>query len=82
MLFKEGAHYIPGQGIDRSRCFTQELKYLVSYRVLIEPEYEMEILNPFDENWKGGAHPAEVEKHWGLYRADRSAKLAVRDASE
>lgn len=28
----------------------------------------------FDENWKGGAHPDEVEKHWGLFRADRTAK--------
>jgi len=32
----------------------------------------------FDENWKGGPHPAEVEKHWGLFRADRSVKQAVQ----
>ncbi len=32
----------------------------------------------FDENWKGGDHPAEVEKHWGLFRADRSGKAACR----
>lgn len=31
----------------------------------------------FDENWKGGSHPNEVEKHWGLYRADRTPKLAM-----
>ncbi len=31
----------------------------------------------FDENWKGGSHSAEVEKHWGLFRADRSAKIAI-----
>jgi exo-beta-1,3-glucanase (GH17 family) len=31
----------------------------------------------FDENWKGGTHPDEVEKHWGLYRADRTPKSAV-----
>jgi exo-beta-1,3-glucanase (GH17 family) len=31
----------------------------------------------FDENWKGGTDPAEVEKHWGLFRADRSAKAAL-----
>ncbi len=31
----------------------------------------------FDENWKGGPDPAEVEKHWGLFRADRSPKLAL-----
>jgi len=31
----------------------------------------------FDENWKGGSHPDEVEKHWGLYRADRTPKPAL-----
>lgn len=31
----------------------------------------------FDEGWKGGDDPAEVEKHWGLWRADRSPKAAV-----
>lgn len=31
----------------------------------------------FDENWKGGDHPREVEKHWGLYRADRTPKAAM-----
>jgi exo-beta-1,3-glucanase (GH17 family) len=34
----------------------------------------------FDENWKGGPHPDEVEKHWGLFRADRTPKQAVRPA--
>lgn len=31
----------------------------------------------FDENWKGGDHPDEVEKHWGLFRADRTPKAAL-----
>lgn len=31
----------------------------------------------FDENWKGSSEPWEPEKHWGLYRTDRSPKLAV-----
>ena len=35
----------------------------------------------FDENWKGGSHPAEVEKHWGLFRADRSPKQAMEPAA-
>ena len=35
----------------------------------------------FDENWKGGPHPDEVEKHWGLFRADRTPKQAVRPAA-
>ena len=32
----------------------------------------------FDENWKGGSHPAEVEKHWGVFCADRTPKAAAR----
>lgn len=31
----------------------------------------------FDERWKGGPHPDEVEKHWGLFRADRTPKPAL-----
>lgn len=31
----------------------------------------------FDEKWKGGPHPDEVEKHWGLFRSDRSPKKAM-----
>jgi exo-beta-1,3-glucanase (GH17 family) len=34
----------------------------------------------FDEKWKGGPHPDEVEKHWGLYNSDRTPKLALREA--
>ncbi|MBA4377426.1 MAG: glycosyl hydrolase family 17 [Gemmatimonas sp.] len=36
----------------------------------------------FDENWKGGPHPDEVEKHWGLFRADRSPKAAVAPGAD
>jgi exo-beta-1,3-glucanase (GH17 family) len=32
----------------------------------------------FDEAWKGGAHPSDVEKHWGLFGADRAPKRAIR----
>lgn len=35
----------------------------------------------FDENWKGGgaqSGPAEVEKHWGLFDAQRRPKPAVQ----
>ena len=28
----------------------------------------------FDEKWKGGEHPNEVEKHWGLIYSDRTPK--------
>ncbi|MBI5168388.1 MAG: hypothetical protein HZA61_02770 [Candidatus Eisenbacteria bacterium] len=36
------------------------------------------VFEAFDENWKGSPDPAEVEKHWGLYRADRTPKLAMQ----
>jgi exo-beta-1,3-glucanase (GH17 family) len=35
------------------------------------------VFEAFDENWKGGSQPDEVEKHWGLFHADRSPKRAL-----
>lgn len=32
----------------------------------------------FDEPWKGSPEPLEPEKHWGLFKVDRTPKLAVR----
>lgn len=32
----------------------------------------------FDEKWKGGPHPDEVEKHWGLFYSDRTPKPALK----
>ncbi len=32
----------------------------------------------FDENWKGSPEPLEPEKHWGLFRTDRSPKLTMQ----
>jgi len=32
----------------------------------------------FDENWKGSADPLEPEKHWGIYKADRTPKLVMQ----
>lgn len=32
----------------------------------------------FDEPWKGGDDPGEVEKHWGLFREDRTRKPAIQ----
>ncbi|MCA9624352.1 MAG: hypothetical protein KC731_35260 [Myxococcales bacterium] len=31
----------------------------------------------FDEPWKGGDDPREIEKHWGLYDVDRTPKKAL-----
>ncbi len=38
------------------------------------------VFEAFDENWKGGQLPDEVEKHWGLFHADRSPKRAIAPA--
>jgi len=32
----------------------------------------------FDENWKGSNDPLEPEKHWGLYKANRTPKLVMQ----
>ncbi len=31
----------------------------------------------FDEPWKGSSHPLEPEKHWGLYKKDRTPKMVA-----
>ncbi|TVQ14824.1 MAG: glycosyl hydrolase [Balneolaceae bacterium] len=36
----------------------------------------------FDEAWKGSPEPLEPEKHWGLYKKDRTPKLAMRAYKE
>jgi exo-beta-1,3-glucanase (GH17 family) len=36
------------------------------------------VFEAFDEPWKGGTHPNEVEKHWGLFNVDRTPKRAMR----
>ncbi|MEL6615671.1 MAG: glycosyl hydrolase family 17 protein, partial [Bacteroidota bacterium] len=32
------------------------------------------VFEAFDEPWKGSPDPMEPEKHWGLYRVDRTPK--------
>lgn len=32
----------------------------------------------FDEPWKGSPDPNEPEKHWGLYKVDRTPKLVIK----
>jgi exo-beta-1,3-glucanase (GH17 family) len=36
----------------------------------------------FDEPWKGGPHPNEVEKHWGLFRVNRAPKAVLSAGGE
>jgi|GEM_PF-274600 len=36
----------------------------------------------FDEPWKGSANPDEIEKHWGLYKEDRTPKPVMQQKAE
>lgn len=36
------------------------------------------VFEAFDEPWKGSPEPLEPEKHWGLYKVDRTPKLVVK----
>ncbi len=33
----------------------------------------------FDEQWKGSSDPMEPEKHWGVFKTNRTPKLVVRE---
>jgi exo-beta-1,3-glucanase (GH17 family) len=35
------------------------------------------LFEAFDENWKGSDEALEPEKHWGLYKVDRSPKKVM-----
>ncbi len=36
------------------------------------------VFEAFDEPWKGSPDPLEPEKHWGLFRLDRTPKLVMQ----
>lgn len=36
----------------------------------------------FDEQWKGSSDPMEPEKHWGIFRADRTPKLVFQQKEQ
>jgi exo-beta-1,3-glucanase (GH17 family) len=37
------------------------------------------VFEAFDEPWKGSPHPLEPEKHWGLFKVDRTPKLVMQE---
>ncbi len=53
----------------------------VYFEDLMEWTSENKILNfffeAFDEKWKGSSDPMEPEKHWGLFKSDRTPKLVL-----
>lgn len=55
----------------------------IYYEDLMEWTSENKILTfffeAFDEKWKGSSDPMEPEKHWGLFKSDRSPKLVFEN---
>ena len=68
------AKYIKGRPgeAEQSACYGAFLAWALRERV---PHFWFEA---FDEKWKGGSHPDEVEKHWGVFNSDRTPKPAMR----
>jgi exo-beta-1,3-glucanase (GH17 family) len=68
-----------GRGIHPENVNEENQK--VYYEDLMQWAEENNVLSfffeAFDENWKGSPDPNEPEKHWGLFYADRTPKLAV-----
>ena len=70
-----------GRGIDPHNA-SEELQASY-YEQLLKWTTEEEILTfvfeAFDEPWKGSPDPLEPEKHWGLFKLDRTPKLVMQD---
>jgi len=70
-----------GRGIEPWNA-TEELQARY-YEELLEWTTREKILTfvfeAFDEPWKGSPDPLEPEKHWGLFRVERTPKLVMQD---
>lgn len=72
------AEHLPGAGSEEN----QARYYGELGQWLRENNMTAFFFEAFDEPWKGGNDPHETEKHWGLYREDRTPKLALRQRTE
>ncbi len=70
-----------GNGIDPSNV--NEMFQKMYFEKLNEWTTQENILTfyfeAFDESWKGSPDPLEPEKHWGLFKIDRTSKLALQN---
>ena len=56
----------------------QQAKYLAELSEWSEAEQiPVFLFEAFDEPWKGGRAPDEPEKHWGIFREDRTRKKVL-----
>jgi exo-beta-1,3-glucanase (GH17 family) len=69
-----------GRGINPEAV--NEMNQKIYYEDLMEWTGSENILafvfEAFDEEWKGSHHPLEPEKHWGLFKIDRTPKLVMK----
>jgi exo-beta-1,3-glucanase (GH17 family) len=69
-----------GRGINKDHVSeeTQEIYYnnLTSWST--EQKILTFIFEAFDETWKGSPDPLEPEKHWGLFKVDRTPKQVMK----
>lgn len=73
-----------GRGIDPENV--NETYQKIYYEKLMAWAEEEKILTfffeAFDEPWKGSSEPLEPEKHWGLFKIDRTPKMALKHRLE
>jgi exo-beta-1,3-glucanase (GH17 family) len=71
-----------GRGIEVHNVSEEMQKiYLDDLRAWTDKEKILTfVFEAFDEDWKGSPHPLEPEKHWGLYKIDRTPKLFIRES--
>ena len=73
-----------GLGIDTDKV--NEVYQKQYYQQLMDWAEQEQVLvyffEAFDESWKGSCDPLEPEKHWGLYKTDRSPKLVMNQNAQ
>ena len=68
-----------GPHIKASTGTAEQARFYEAFTTWAEAEQQPYLFfSAFDEPWKGSEHPHEVEKHWGLYREDRTPKPAMQ----
>ena len=69
-------------GIGINTEHVNEVNQKIYFEDLMDWTTKNNILNfffeAFDEQWKGSSDPMEPEKHWGIFKTDRTPKLVLK----
>ncbi|MBT8191580.1 MAG: glycosyl hydrolase, partial [Bacteroidia bacterium] len=68
-----------GRGIDPMNVSEEfQSSYIIDLLEWVDKEKILTfVFEAFDEPWKGSPEPLEPEKHWGLYKEDRTPKRVI-----